>query len=161
MENQLLQASWQARSKGVYICYMIDKSVLREYLDAKALAEETERDLQTLRDRYEFNAVDVVKGSNQSFPYQPMHFHIEGIDYRQYKNPDEIKRLEAILKDRLEIAKKKKLDVEMWMNTIPPRMQRIVRYKYIMNLTWNDTGIRMGHLSGEAVRKEFTRFMSE
>lgn len=158
MVNQLLQLSWVVHSDGAI---MIDKSVLREYLDAKALVEETEHDLQVLRSRYEHAAVDIVKGSNQSFPYQPMHFRIEGIDYHQYKNPDEIKRLEAILKSRIEIVKKKRIDVEMWMNTIPPRIQRIVRFKYFMNLTWSETGGRMGHMSGEAVRKELTRFMSE
>lgn len=140
---------------------VMDKTVLREYLDAKALVEETEADLQTLKMRYEENAVDVVKGSNHAFPYQPVHFRVEGIDYRQYKNPDEIKKLENILKERKDIAKRKQLDVEMWINTISSRMQRIVRYKYIMNLTWNETGNRMGHLTGEAIRKEFMRFMRE
>lgn len=162
MAAQLWQVLWRVHFDGERkTIRVMDKTVLREYLDAKALVEETEADLQTLRMRYEENAVDVVKGSNHAFPYQPVHFRVEGIDYRQYKNPDEIKKLENILKERKDIAKRKQLDVEMWINTISSRMQRIVRYKYIMNLTWNETGNRMGHLTGEAIRKEFMRFMRE
>lgn len=162
MAAQLWQVLWRVQFDGeCKTIRVMDKTVLREYLDAKALVEETEADLQTLRMRYEENAVDVVKGSNHAFPYQPVHFRVEGIDYRQYKNPDEIKKLENILKERKNIAKRKQLDVEMWINTISSRMQRIVRYKYIMNLTWNETGNRMGHLTGEAIRKEFMRFMRE
>lgn len=160
METQQLQALWAVHIDGGHAFPMIDKSVLREYIDAKALAEETEADLQKLRMKYEHNAVDIVKGSNQVFPYQPVHFRVEGIEYRQYKNPDEIKQLEEILKQRLETVKKKQLDVEMWMNTINPRMQRVVRYKYIMNLTWSEVGGRMGRMTGEAIRKEFMRFMN-
>lgn len=140
---------------------MIDKSILREYLDACELVKETEEDLRLLRSEYEQAAVDIVKGSNPVFPYQPMNFHVEGISYERYKNPDEIKRMEAILKERKEIAKEKKLAVESWINTIPTRIQRIVRFRYIMGYTWLETGNRMGDLTGEAVRKEFSRFMAE
>lgn len=140
---------------------MIDKSILREYLDACALVKETEEDLRILRTEYEQGAVDIVKGSNPVFPYQPMNFHVEGISYAKYRNPDEIKRMEAILKERKEIAKEKKLAVEAWINTIPTRIQRIVRFRYIMGYTWYETGNKMGGASAEAVRMEFTRFMSD
>ena len=140
---------------------MIDKSILREYLDACELVKETEEDLRVLRYEYEQAAVDIVKGSNPVFPYQPMNFHVEGISYARYKNPDEINRMEAILSERKAIAKEKKLAVESWINTLPTRIQRIVRFRYIMGCTWLETGNRMGDLTGEAVRKEFSRFMAE
>ena len=139
----------------------MDKTILKEYIDACRLIEETEADLRRLRIEYEQNSVDVVKGSNPVFPFQPMSFRIEGIGYRQYKDPEEIRRIEAILKERREIAKKKRLDVEAWMNAAPSRIQRIVRYRYLMGMTWAEAGKKFGDYTGEAIRKEFSRFMSE
>ena len=138
----------------------MDKAVLKEYIDACEIVRETEAQLRKLKDKYETAASDVVKGSNPAFPYQEVTFKIEGVGYHQYKYPDEVEKLEAILKERRDIAKKKQLSVEAWINIIPSRMQRIVRFKYIMGLTWVETGMRMGDRDGEAVRKEFQRFMA-
>lgn len=140
---------------------MLDKSLFKEYIDARKLVEETEADLRTLRLRHENMAVDIVKASNPEFPYQPMHVHVEGVDYAHYKDPDDIRRLETLLKERRKIAKQKQIDVEAWMNQVPSRIQRIFRFKFVMGLTWADTGRRMGALNGEAVRKEFDRFMKD
>ena len=76
------------------------------------------------------------------------------------KNPDELDRLEETLKERLQNAEKIKHDVEVWLNTIPMRMQRIIRYKIFEGLTWAEVAIRMGRkATPDGIRKEYENFM--
>ncbi len=88
-----------------------------------------------------------MKGSSHEFPYTPQTFHIEGLAYPVVKDPDELDRLEEILKERLQTAERIKHDVEAWLNTIPQRMQRIIRYKIFEELTWSEVAVRMGRKS--------------
>ena len=105
---------------------------------------------------------DAVKGSSHEFPYTPQTFHIEGLAYPVVKDPDELDRLEEILKERLQTAERIKHDVEAWLNTIPQRMQRIIRYKIFEELTWSEVAVRMGRkATADGVRMEYIRFMEE
>ena len=46
------------------------------------------------------------------------------------------------------------------MLTIPSRMQRIIRYRYLEGLAWKQVAARMGRKATEnSVKKEFERFM--
>ena len=46
------------------------------------------------------------------------------------------------------------------MDTIPARMQRIIRMKYFEKKTWEQVADKMGtDTTGESLRKEFDRFM--
>lgn len=48
------------------------------------------------------------------------------------------------------------------MNTIPNRMQRIIRYKVFEGMTWEQIAKRIGRRdTGEGVRMEYNRFMKE
>ena len=103
-----------------------------------------------------------MKGSSHEFPYTPQTFHIEGLAYPVVRDPDELDRLEVILKERLQTAERIKHDVEAWLNTIPQRMQRIIRYKIFEELTWKEVAARMGRKATEAgVKMEYLRFMEE
>ena len=137
----------------------LDKSILVEYIDAKKLLEETEADLYRLKNRQGRIAVDSVKGSNPNFPYEPRTFRIEGVEYGEYKKSDEIRRLEKILTERRERAKSIRIEVEAWINTIPPRIQRIVRMRYMKGLTWDRISAELGYLSNSAARMELKRFL--
>ena len=54
-----------------------------------------------------------------------------------------------------------KQDVEVWINTIPVRMQRIIRYRIFEGMTWEQVAIRMGRgATGDSVRVEYVRFMN-
>ena len=71
-------------------------------------------------------------------------------------------RLEEILKERLQTAERIKHDVEAWLNMIPQRMQRIIRYKIFEELTWSEVAVRMGRkATADGVRMEYTNFMKE
>ena len=136
----------------------IDKSALYEYVDACKVVEEADADLCRLLRRQQASLQDCVKGSNPNFPYEPRTFHIEGV--AENISSDEIKRYRKILMERRQQAHAKRIEVEAWVNTIPLRMQRIVRLKFFEGLTWSEVGLRMnGRGSGESARKEFTRFM--
>lgn len=138
----------------------MDKNILDQYIDACALIKETEADIQELEKRKR-SVQDSVKGSNPEFPYQAQSFHIEGTAER----PGDWSLLAAeqrILADRKANAAKIKTEVEAWMNTIPQRMQRIIRMKIFKNLEWERIADVIGRgATGDSVRKEFERFIKK
>lgn len=139
----------------------MQKTILAEYEDACRLVEETERDLRVLKKRLEGAASDIVKGSNPNFPYEARTFHIEGVNYGQFTKTEDIKRLEHILTERRDRANEQRMAVEYWMNTLPPRIARIVRMKYFQKLSWTEVSMRVGCGSPDAARMELKRFMNE
>ena len=65
-----------------------------------------------------------------------------------------------MLERRKANAEKIKQNVEEWMLTIPARMQRIIRWKFFEDLTWEEVAVKMGRkATGDSVRKEFDNFM--
>lgn len=57
-------------------------------------------------------------------------------------------------------AEQIKTQVEAWIHTVPIRMQRIVRYRYVERLPWEQVAGRMGRgATADSVRMEFGRFL--
>lgn len=135
------------------------KSILAQYNDACAIVEETTEKLLKAKQRASAMVVDSVRGSNPEFPFEERVFKVEGISYGVHQNPEEVRELERILRERVAIAKTLKLQVEAWINTTPPRIQRIVQMKYFQGMTWHQISTRLGYLSGDATRKELIRYM--
>lgn len=133
------------------------KQILMDYIDACELIKETEEDIRKLWKQEIVH--DKVKGSNPEFPYQSMNFNLEGA---VETCPDE-KYLEEeteLLKERQKRAEKIKLEVEAWMNTVPARIQRIIRYKIFERDSWEQVAIRMGdNVTADSVRMEYYKFM--
>ena len=68
--------------------------------------------------------------------------------------------MEVLLEERIRNAEKIKRQVEAWLNTVSPRMQRIIRYRIFEELTWAQVAVRMGRkATADSVRMEFTNFM--
>ena len=140
----------------------MDKRILEDYIDACAQVKETKEALLKLRKAKKRREQDAVKGSSHEFPYTAQTFHIEGIAYPLVQDPGEEDRLEEILRERLRNTEKIKHDVEVWMNTISMRMQRIIRYKIFEEMTWNEVAERMGRKATElSIKKEYQRFMDD
>lgn len=138
----------------------LDKRILEDYIDACAQVKETKEALLKLRKAKKRREQDAVKGSSHEFPYTAQTFHIEGLAYAVLQDPGEEDRLEEILLERLRNAERIKHDVEAWLNTIPMRMQRIIKYKIFEDLTWAEVAKRMGRKATElSVKKEYQRFM--
>lgn len=139
----------------------MDKYILDQYIDACALIEETEKDIQKLRQKKRTVVQTNVSGSNPDFPYNPQHFKIQGTTFT-YGEDSRLQIEEKILDQRKEDAKKIKIQVEEWINTIPQRMQRIIKYKVFENMTWQQVAQRMGRdVSKDSVRMEFNNFMKK
>ena len=134
----------------------MDKNVIYEYIDAKELVKETEEDIR--RHRRKTFVQDKVTGSNPEFPYQPQSFNISGC-IESAVNIDEEERL---LEERKLNAKRIKVKAERVINKAPVRMQRIIRFKVMQELTWDEVAAKMkGNCTGESARKEFQRWMKE
>ena len=136
----------------------MDKRNLEEYIDACEVIKETEAEIHKLEERKSITANETVSGSNPEFPYNPQHFKVQGTTY-SYEDDRKIRAKKEILKKKKEKAEELKLQVEVWMISIPLRMQRIIKYKIFEEMTWQQVADRMGRkVTEESVRKEFKRF---
>ncbi len=139
----------------------MDKSILNDYIDACALIQETEEDIKRLRKKKRTVIQTNVKGSNPNFPYEPQHFKIQGTTFT-YTEDSQLRLEEELLKKRKADAEVLKMNVEAWLNTIPIRMQRIIRYKIFEGMTWEQTAVRLGRkATGDSVKKEYQRFLEK
>lgn len=139
----------------------MDKHILDQYIDACALIEEVEEDIRKLKKKKKTIVQTNVSGSNPDFPYNPQHFKIQGTTFT-FKEDSRLQMEEELLDQRKEDAEKIKIQVEEWMNTIPQRMQRIIRYKVFKGMTWQQVAQRMGRdATKDSVRMEFNNFMEK
>lgn len=139
----------------------MDKMILEQYIDACELIKETEKEIRDLQKKKKTVVQTNVRGSNPEFPYNPQHFVIQGTTF-SYDEDKELREKERILEERKTNAEEIKTQVEEWMNGIPMRMQRIIKYKLFENLTWQQVAEKMGRkYSGETARKQFENFMKE
>lgn len=138
----------------------MDKQILEQYIDACELIKDTQAEIRKLRKRRSQMQKDSVKGSAHEFPYTLQTYHLEGLGYAAVKDPDELDRMEELLAERIRNAEKIKRQVEAWLNTVSPRMQRIIRYRVFEDMTWAQVAMKMGRkATADSVRMEFERFM--
>ena len=140
----------------------MDKQILVDYIDACKVVDDTKEEIWKLKKNRKRILIDTVKGSSHDFPYTLQTYRTEGLAYSVVKDPDELDRLEVVLKERLQNAERIKRQVEVWLNTIPMRMQRIIRYRIFEDLPWSQVAVRMGRRATEAsVKMEYLRFMGK
>ncbi len=138
----------------------MDKQILEQYIDACELIKDTKEEIRKLRKHRSQIQKDSVKGSSHEFPYTLQTYHLEGLGYAAVKDPDELDKLEVILAARIRNAERIKQQVEAWMLTISPRMQRIIRYRVFEEMTWEQVAVRIGRkATADSVRMEYTNFM--
>ena len=140
----------------------MDKDILKQYIDACEAVKETEEQIRQLRKNRKTVVVDAVKGSMHDFPFAEKSFKVTGIAHSVLEDPGQLDREELILEERKAAAAQNKSQVEAWLNTIPVRMQRIIRYRDFDGLTWRQVAMKMGRkATEEGVRKEYQRFFDE
>lgn len=140
----------------------MDKEILSQYIDACELIKETEADIRRVKKQRKTILNDRVHGSMKEFPYTAQSFKIQGIAYSVVSDPGTLEAYERLLGERKAKAETIKIQVEAWLNTIPQRMQRIIRYKIFDRLTWAEAAEKIGRkATGEGVKKEYQRFMGE
>ena len=140
----------------------MDKDILKQYIDACEAVKETEEQIRRLQKNRKTVVVDAVKGSMHDFPFAEKTFRTEGLSYLAVADPGQLNREELILEERKAAAAQIKSQVEAWLNTIPVRMQRIIRYRNFEELTWRQVAMKMGRKATEAsVKMEYQRFFGE
>lgn len=140
----------------------MDKQILEQYIDACELIKETEEDIQKIKRKRNTIVQSVVKGSMHEFPYATQNYHVEGLAYSVVRDPGSLEVYERVLKDRKVQAETIKLQVEAWMNTVPMRMQRIIRYRIFRGMKWEEIAVKMKEgKSGDAYRKQLDDFLKE
>ena len=137
----------------------MDKRILIDYIDACKFIEETEEDIKRLKKKRKI-VQDKVKGSNPDWPYEARSFNLGGT-IETVEDAGRIQREEQILQKQKETAEELKLQVEEWMQEIPFRMRRIIKYKFLNRLSWEEVSKLINGKSGESVRKEFEGFMKK
>ena len=137
----------------------MDKSILNEYIDACELIKDTEREIEKLRKKKKTVVQTSVSGSNPEFPYNPMHFKGYGTAFSC--SDDAMLRMEErLLEEQRAECQRLKMEVQAWLNTIPKRMNRIIRYRIFEGMSWEKVADRMGRkATGDSIRMEFNNFM--
>lgn len=139
----------------------MDKNILSQYIDACELIRETEEEIKKLNRKKKTIIQTNVSGSNPEFPYNPQHFKIQGTTFN-YADDSQLRYQKKILEGRKSQAEQLKTNVEEWLNTIPPRVQRIIKYKVFEELTWQQVAQKMGRkATEESIKKEYQRFFKE
>lgn len=139
----------------------MDKAILQEYIDACELVKETEKEIQKLNRKKKTIIQTNVTGSMHEFPYVKQHFKIQGTTFA-VKDDSHLRHKEKILEQQKAKAGQVKRQVEEWMLTAPVRMQRIIRYRYLEEMSWDQVAEKMGRrATGEGVRKELERFLKK
>lgn len=139
----------------------MDKHILNDYIDACENIKDTEEEIRKLNRRKKTIIQANVNGSNPEFPYEKKRFKIQGMEFA-YKDDMSLRFYKKTLEERKQKAEELKLEVERWLNTIPNRMQRIIRYKIFEGMTWEQVAVRIGRkATGDSVRMEFNNFMSK
>ena len=138
----------------------MDKKILEDYIDACEFIKETEAEIRKLEKKKKY-VQDKVRGSNPEFPYEERSFNLGGT-IETVSDTSALAREKLILEEQRKVASDLKLGVEEWMQQIPFRMQRIIRYKIFGGLSWEETATLMGRKCTEgSVKMEFQRFMKE
>lgn len=138
----------------------MDKRILEQYIDACELIKETEADIRRVKKQRKTIVQDSVKGSMPDFPYAAQTFKVQGMAYAAVRDPGALEAYEQLLEERKAGAEEIRIQVEEWLNTIPQRMQRIIRFRFFEGLSWGETAAKIGRkATADGIRMEFTNFM--
>lgn len=119
------------------------------------------KDIRRLKKKRQTIVQTNVSGSNPDFPYNPQHFKIAGTAFT-YEEDARLRHEEKILEERREQAQRLKVEVEQWMNHIPQRMQRIIKYRVFEDMSWSQVASKLGRKATEgSVKMEFQRFFEK
>ena len=137
----------------------MDKAILQEYIDACELVKETEKEIRKLNQKKKTIIQTNVKGSMHEFPYVEQHFKVQGTTFT-VKDDSRLRYEEKLLERQKAKAEQIKLQVEEWMLTISSRMQRILKYRYLEGLSWEQVAAKMGRkATADSVRMELNKFL--
>lgn len=127
---------------------MMTKEALEEYLDIQAEIKDLER---RIKQRGKEIVTDTVMGSDPDYPYINHPVSIYGV-----QTDDE---LQARRRKLIKKLKEQESGIEEFIESLPrSRERRIVRYRAIDGMNWNEIAAKMGYrYSEDGVRMIFSR----
>ena len=138
---------------------MTEQEILKQYIDACELIKETENDIQRLQRRRRDVLTDKVQASNPEFPYQPISVTVQGVAGLWDGTESELAKEERVLVQRKAQCAALKSSAERFINTVPPRIARIIRLRYFKRKSWEDVAEILGRgATPDAVRKELDAY---
>lgn len=104
---------------------------------------------------------DVVKGSNQEFPYQPVRYHVSGYNPAyEGKTTVRLELLREVLEKKKEDCEKQLLKIQEYINEIPDSTLRVIfTYRYVEGLSWQATAFRIGEGDESYPRKKHDKYL--
>lgn len=144
---------------------MISKTVLKQYIDLQEEIKETEERIKKTEKQIEKiekegTVIDSVTGGNGGI----QRYKIEGFPCMEYGKLKERLYMRKATLQSLENELIDKIgEVETFISSIEDsRMRRIVSFRFIDGMTWEQVGINMGGgNNAENMKKAFYRFMEE
>lgn len=140
-------------TKEVLIQY---SDIAEEVKDLRRRVEETERQLSKIESGG--SVIDTVKGGSGGM----QHFKVEGFPYPEYSRKKTLLYTRKANLEMLEFELLEKVnEVDEYINTLDDaRIRRILRFRYIDNLSWVQVAYNMGgNCTADSVRMEHNRFI--
>ncbi len=132
------------------------KESIENYIDAVELLHEVESDIEKIKESKDNIIKTTVRGSSQEFPYTERRYTVEGFDSNTMRRLE--RKEQSLIKSRIALSEAKE-EVETLMLELPPRIQRIIKYKYFENMTWEEVAVKIGRGTGDSLRMEMKRFL--
>lgn len=144
---------------------MISKEILIQYSDLQEEVKEvrerivkTEKQIAKIEE--EGSVIDTVTGGSGN----NQHFKIEGFPYPEYNRKKTLlyARKATLASLEMELLETLNQVEEFIASVADSRMRRIVNFRFIENLSWNQTAHRIGgNATADSIRMEFNRFMEK
>ena len=139
----------------------MNKQIIEDYIDACELIKETEKEIKRLHQKKRTIIQTNVSGSNNVFPYEKKHFVIQGTTLT-IQEDSALRYEEKLLEEQKANAERIKLEVQQFLNTVPPRIQRIIRMKYFQGNSWEEVARTIGRkATANSVRMDLERFLKK
>ena len=140
----------------------LDKQILKQIPDIRKEIKDLEWAIVSVEKKIEklrqSEVSDIVKGSKEDLTIGPI--RVKGHPEKEYgKRLKELKHKKKLLDVKKDELLSLETKAEEYIQTIPDSStRRIVRYRCIDNLSWQQVAIRMGiKYSSDACRKKFER----
>ena len=134
------------------------KDCLLQYCDIKTEVQELEKRISDLEKQN--NEYSIVQGSSLEPPFCLQEIEISHTDLKKAK---EIEKQKCILDERYIKLLEMQTKVEEEISKLPTsRLRMIFEFRYIDNLSWQQTAWRIGNKATEnSIRMEHNRFLKE
>lgn len=139
----------------------MEQNIIVQYINLKKEIEEIKQDIEKLRERKEQLEQNTVKDSVKGGYGGTQRFHLDSYAKADIEETEYlINKNIRILKEREKAVHETIVKIEEFINTVDDsRMRRMITFKYIKGMTWNQTALAMGsNYTADSCRMDVKRF---